>query len=267
MAHSGLSPMDEEKIFYAEGRLQDTPYSHVLSENPVLRLAENGRGRDFVCGDIHGRISRLEAQLDQLGFDPDRDRLFSVGDLIDRGPENERALEFLRHSKAYWQVLGNHDQMLIDSVLHPHPEAREYHRAVWMFNGGEWALNGSIAAKSPFKPVVPELAARLRQMPYAIQIGERVGIVHAEPAAERRWPEFLAELEEGRDNAVAWALWARSRWQRHQRGLAGQFATPGIEVILCGHTPVSRLMRLGNQVWLDTEPELQVFEIEQLLAH
>ena len=64
-------------------------------EQRFLKIPRNERGRDFAVGDVHGHFSRLQEGLDRLGFDPARDRLFSVGDLVDRGPENEAALEWL----------------------------------------------------------------------------------------------------------------------------------------------------------------------------
>ncbi|WP_183132684.1 metallophosphoesterase, partial [Pseudomonas amygdali] len=55
----------------------------------IKRFAENTVGRDFAVGDIHGHFTRLQVALDVAGFNPAVDRLFSVGDLVDRGPECE----------------------------------------------------------------------------------------------------------------------------------------------------------------------------------
>ncbi|MCA4078770.1 metallophosphoesterase, partial [Pseudomonas kurunegalensis] len=54
----------------------------------IKRFAANRAGRDFAVGDIHGHFTRLQAALDSAGFDPAIDRLFSVGDLVDRGPDS-----------------------------------------------------------------------------------------------------------------------------------------------------------------------------------
>ena len=61
---------------------------------PVLRLQQNLQGRDFVVGDIHGYFHLFEQLLVEINFDDSRDRMISVGDLIDRGPESARALEY-----------------------------------------------------------------------------------------------------------------------------------------------------------------------------
>ena len=48
--------------------------------------------RLFVCGDIHGCLGPLNERLDAIGFDKDRDHLFALGDLVDRGPSYLRQL-------------------------------------------------------------------------------------------------------------------------------------------------------------------------------
>ena len=58
----------------------------MLVTNPrTARVGPNRTGRDFVVGDVHGCFRTLEQALGQVGFDRERDRLFSVGDLVNRG--------------------------------------------------------------------------------------------------------------------------------------------------------------------------------------
>lgn len=45
----------------------------------------NTIGIDYVLGDIHGRFDLVYENLNNVGFNVETDRLFCVGDLIDRG--------------------------------------------------------------------------------------------------------------------------------------------------------------------------------------
>lgn len=81
---------------------------------------------DLIVGDIHGCFEPLQAVLRQADFEPGRDTLWCVGDLVARGPASERVLDWCyRHQQSVRIVLGNHDFHLlaIDAgIVHHKPK-------------------------------------------------------------------------------------------------------------------------------------------------
>lgn len=71
----------------------------------------------YAIGDVQGCFAELRALLEVIAFDPQRDRLWFVGDLVNRGPESAATLRFVRSLGARANtVLGNHDLHLIAYV-------------------------------------------------------------------------------------------------------------------------------------------------------
>jgi serine/threonine protein phosphatase 1 len=213
----------------------------------VQYFTSNKVGRDFCVGDIHGMFNMLETLLGKANFDKQKDRLFSVGDLIDRGPSSLRAVEFLAQP-WFHAIRGNHEDMLITCQEDPQDRTTAN---MWIRNGGAWWLDTTEADRVA-------IYVSIKPLPLAMEIETahcRVGIVHADIPPSIEWEAFISQLEAQDLNAEQTALWSRTRAKLHK--IAGD--VPGIERIYCGHNIVDKPLKAGNVRYIDTgayQPEV-----------
>ena len=73
---------------------------------------------DYIVGDLHGCFDGLKKLLKKINFSIDRDRVFFLGDIVNRGDKSLQTLRFIKSLKDNAQmVLGNHDLHLLACAL------------------------------------------------------------------------------------------------------------------------------------------------------
>lgn len=63
----------------------------------------------YIIGDVQGCFDSLQALLEKINFNPEKDQLGFVGDLVNRGPKSLETLRFISQLKNPLIILGNHD--------------------------------------------------------------------------------------------------------------------------------------------------------------
>lgn len=202
----------------------------------VKYFGENTKGRDFCVGDIHGSYVRLAAFMDKLKFDPTKDRLFSTGDLCDRGPDSPDVIDWLCQP-WFHPVLGNHDRMLIDAYDAPYPNEEALY-----INGGIWW-----AALTPEEKA--EYYWEFMALPMMIEVmvgGRKFGIIHAN-ALYNDWEETKKVVKDRHSHEGNFVIWDRTRHYGERVGYV-----KGVDQLLVGHNVVPEAQWEKNVINLDT---------------
>lgn len=224
-----------------------------MADHPLLQIID-APGRVFFIGDLHGCYEALQTALARVQFNPQAgDLLVSVGDLIDRGPDNLQCLELL-NEPWFYAVRGNHEDLAIMHLQNPGIEPL---RRMWAQNGGRWYSQLPEAQQARARHLLLEQAAAL---PLALEVrtaqGRRYGVVHAElPILDwAQLPELLAS-DVNHDHLT----WSRTRYKRLWDQTMSD-TTPdrqiqhveNIDAVVSGHTIVANVYHVwGNCLYID----------------
>jgi len=249
----------------ASGRVRGTDTVRTDSFAPLgtplsVRLGPNPGGRDLVVGDLHGHFATLRRALDELEVGRD-DRLFSLGDLIDRGPRSFEAKAWIEGPGFHLVLRGNHEQLMLEALdevgeLPPGRLPGTDAWALWQMNGGNWwhFRNAEDSAE--------RWMAVLRTLPFAARVETPhgpVGLVHACPV-HPSWQELENALEgdaPASHLARTRAIWSRvyHGWLQREIGeTGGEYLGPieGVRAVLTGHTSCRQPTWHGNILGIDT---------------
>lgn len=170
----------------------------------------------IVIGDVHGCYTTLMALIDKF---PEEAELCFLGDLIDRGPDSKKVVEFVKGG-GHKCVLGNHEDMALQATEND-CAARN-----WMVNGGRQCLRSYDGA------IDEDHLEWFASLPYKIHHDKYI-MSHSNAAA--------AITKVGRD-AKTYTIWNRD---------FDEFFTDG-RINIFGHTPVPKPAVRDAFIMLDT---------------
>ncbi|MEO1526894.1 MAG: metallophosphoesterase family protein [Planctomycetota bacterium] len=185
--------------------------------------------RTLAIGDIHGCFRSLDALERAVGMSP-HDRVITLGDYVDRGPDSKRVLQWLLRRKESGDLVpirGNHELMLL-SAMHSQP-----HLEQWLASGGDAVLESYDVGHPSELP--PEHVLFLERRLRSNFRTETHFFVHANayadiPIAEQ--PDYMLYWESFGDPTP------------HESG----------KIMVCGHTPQRSGVpkSVGHAICLDT---------------
>jgi len=132
------------------------------------------RSRTFAIGDVHGCALTLQHLLFKIIRLRKDDRIFMLGDLIDRGPRSKEVIDTLMklRDSGYFvkSIRGNHEEMLLDAC---HDRSKFL---LWIENGGLSTLKSFKVEDACEIPI--SYRKFLADLPYYIQLNKFV-LCHA----------------------------------------------------------------------------------------
>lgn len=202
-------------------------------------FSKNINGRDFIVGDIHGNYIELLALLKKVNFQFDKDRLFAVGDLTDRGAYNLKVISLLKEN-WFFSVRGNHEDIIMDIGLKNHSE---YYKERTNRNGNEWYFKET-------DDVRLDILKAFKKLPIAIQV-DKVGIVHAYP--DNCWKNTLKAIKKNDHLKINTFFWNRTiskEVSNFKYNLVKE--VKNIDYVVVGHQIQDDVQIVKNIVFLDT---------------
>ncbi|GGF67605.1 metallophosphoesterase [Alteromonas lipolytica] len=208
--------------------------TNAIAKAPLSKhISISNDKRVFVVGDLDGDFTRLQTQLDKVNFDPSQDVLFSLGDIIDRGPDSVKLIDYMQEIGAH-VVLGNHEHMMLESLL----SRDTFALRLWTQNGGKWHQT------TPFQTLVG-MCKWLLQQPLAYTVeyqGHTIGISHTLPPTWS-WTTLPGNTEA----CVMPLLWDRERFTKRKHQV-----NHGVDFSVHGHNSTPSCIWIGNSLHIDT---------------
>lgn len=193
----------------------------------------------YVVSDLHGQYRIFKQGLKDIDLKDD-DFLYVIGDVIDRGNDGIKILEYIRRHKNMDLLLGNHEHMMLNSV---DPcggeECRGIDTELWIY------LNGGLQTYEKYLDLTPRSRKRLftwlnnRYVVKLIEVnGKRFCLTHSyymEKCADKRCSEL--EYDD------AWEIVWKSMFREDRSTRTDNIYKDLPYTFITGHVPVHKARR------------------------
>lgn len=192
----------------------------------------------YVCSDLHGQYELYKDMLNQV---KKGEKLYILGDVIDRGPDGIKILEdIIEQGEKIELLVGNHELMMIQALF----MNREKEKNNWYRDS-----NGGKKTYDDFMKLSPEKQEKVKELLLKATVhteinvnNEKLYLVHAkaDKNTDKKKETVEEYLKEGREEDLYNCVWARvdndksnnisEKWKEEDIGKEKIFT-------LIGHTP------------------------------
>ena len=208
------------------------------TESKIETKPTNKENNFYVCSDLHGQFDLYKIITSQL---KEGDKLYILGDVIDRGPDGIKILQdLLEHQEQIELFVGNHELMMIQSLFMENEKEKQN----WIRES-----NGGRKTQEDFLKLSLEEQGKIKDLLLQATVhreinvnGENIYLVHAkaDKLSDKKKETVIDYLTEHRDKELYDSVWARVNdtkekntnevWQEDDIGNDNIFT-------VIGHTP------------------------------
>lgn len=197
----------------------------------------------YVTSDVHGKLDRLKRLIETIELSVE-DKLYIIGDLVDRGDNPIETIEFVMNHPQIEVIMGNHDEMMLYSLKYEDEVQIE-----------RWGRNGCEPTREGFEKRTLEeqekILSFIENLPYFKIIDDKYLLVHAGFEPKRLFEEMKkASLEDGLTEQKDRLVWVRDDFIKN-KGLDNL-------ITIFGHSPRKYIdkvfeieSKLPYEIWFD----------------
>lgn len=185
-------------------------FKKMQHNNPEDRIEPETADQEeniYVCSDLHGQYELYKIMLGQL---KDNDKLYILGDVIDRGPDGIKILQdILDHKNQVELFVGNHELMMIQSLFQKNE--KELQNWIREANGGKKTQNDFLKLPIEEQEKIKELLLQSTVYKEICVNGENIYLVHAKAyqTTDKKQETVEDFLKKGREEELSDCVWAR----------------------------------------------------------
>lgn len=193
----------------------------------------------YVCSDIHGQYDMYNSMLQAISL-TDADRLYILGDMIDRGPDGIKILQDAASRPNVTCLIGNHEHMMWNYIS----RAMFLQGSIWLHpsNGGRQTLSELKKLSPDDKKQVKRFLSELYLQIELTVEGTTFLLSHSSflpGCGTIKWRDPRVSRKDVSD--VVW----NSPWRHYEYADPAEYRADGRYHVI-GHVPV---LRLDDQYW------------------